>query len=226
MVEVVDDSLGKTTDNSLTDDKNAAYSRAVRDSQFLKDARQNAFRRLLPSHRSASCRERTIMVPSLYKHKKTKRHSFKGLWVCGSAWLCYHCASKITERRRLELTDAIKVVRERHPEGFVGLLSLTHAHGRYDCPKVMRKAMSKAFDGFWRSRPIQKLKKDYGNIGYSKALEMTVGPNGWHPHYHVLVYFTKPVDDEEVMLMEELLKDLCLLLLKNSLVELVIFGMT
>ena len=43
-----------------------------------------------------------------------------------------------------------------------------------------------------------------GKIGHIKALEVTHGRNGWHPHYHILI-FTKqelPKDYDTAPLLE------------------------
>lgn len=47
-------------------------------------------------------------------------------------------------------------------------------------------ALLEAYRKFTSGAPYQRLKTRYGLFGAIKALEITYGQNGWHPHLHVL----------------------------------------
>ena len=64
-----------------------------------------------------------------------------------------------------------------------------------------RGALKRFFNGTRKSKAIWA---DMGKIGHIKALEVTHGRNGWHPHYHILI-FTKqelPKDYDTAPLLE------------------------
>ena len=59
----------------------------------------------------------------VWKCEKHGTAHYSGLQTCGSVWSCPICAAKITERRRLEVQDAIN--QHRQAGGEVQLLTLT-----------------------------------------------------------------------------------------------------
>ena len=40
--------------------------------------------------------------------------------------------------------------------------------------------------------------KSLEKVGHITATEVTHGVNGWHPHYHILLFFTKPIDTKDL----------------------------
>jgi hypothetical protein len=112
--------------------------------------------------------------------------------VCGRVWVCPVCAVRIAERRREELTAAL---REAKARGWVVLLaSYTFSHGRGDelCSTLGRfLAAQRSMTG---NRPYKRLCARYGVRGAIKSLEVTWGvANGWHPHAHVLLFLDRDV---------------------------------
>jgi hypothetical protein len=59
----------------------------------------------------------------------------------------------------------------------------------------LRQAVSKAWQHVASGEPWQKLKRDIGFAGSIRALEVTTGPNGWHPHLHLLIFTKKPLSE-------------------------------
>lgn len=115
---------------------------------------------------------------------------FSGLEVCASVWLCPLCASKISERRCAELQQALA---NSKAAGFwPQLLTLTFPHKSFDVlggPSGILSRMLHAFTHkMLTGRSGVDLRLSVPYAGIIRALEVTHGQNGWHPHLHVLVF--------------------------------------
>jgi len=120
---------------------------------------------------------------------------FQGLQTCGSVWACPVCGARINEVRRQELHQLQDWAKAR---GYVVLMmTLTARHhvgtnlswllaGMRDAKRALRQSR------FWRG-----LRDDEGGPlkGTVTALEVTVGQNGWHPHFHEILVLD--CEDEE-----------------------------
>ena len=131
---------------------------------------------------------------------------YGNLMVCGSVWACPPCASRVSERRREEIEQAV----ERHIEetgGKVFMITLTFPHGAEDNLKKMLKRLRKALTRFKGSRRMGKLKRFLEVVGTIRALEVTWGAlNGWHPHVHEIWLLGPEFNEEDLEgLQEELL---------------------
>lgn len=109
----------------------------------------------------------------------------EGVITCGLGWTCPVCAAKIAEARRQELQLAV----ERHcaAGGSVYLLSCTLPHTA-DQPLI--ELVDRLQDARKRLQNCRKWKDTMeaaGRVGSITGLEVTVGWNGWHPHFHMLV---------------------------------------
>jgi len=112
------------------------------------------------------------------------RAHYGGLMVCGSVWSCPVCAAKITERRRRELLDAL----DREPGRWtLAMVTYTLQHSRADTLAEVRDALLDAYRRVIRGAPWKRFRDRWGVAGYVKALEVTYGEHGWHPHCHVLL---------------------------------------
>jgi hypothetical protein len=111
------------------------------------------------------------------------RVMFKGLATCGLTWECPCCGMTIKARR----ADQIRELVEWHGRDGVQLLTLTFRHGLGDDLRKARQGLADAWRGMARGAPWAKFKRAIGYVGTVRALEVTHGPNGWHPHLHVLI---------------------------------------
>lgn len=110
-----------------------------------------------------------------------------GVQRCGSVWACPCCSAAISHVRKGELNAALSWGREH---GFLPLmLTLTARHGSHDDLKDLRDRMKRAKQLFHGRNGWVKLKPLLA--GHITATETTQGRNGWHPHFHVLL-FVKP----------------------------------
>ena len=102
-------------------------------------------------------------------------------------WTCPVCAAKISERRRHEVAYAMK---QAEVLGLrVVLVTLTVPHALGDDVAYIVDRMSSAWTRLWQGRRGQELRLTLGIWGHIRALEVTHGANGFHPHFHALVFF-------------------------------------
>jgi hypothetical protein len=149
---------------------------------------------LLPNERVAFCMRRlqAPKVDILYSASRQSAH-FGGLMVCGSVWVCPLCAAKISERRRVELEQAITHCIANG--GAVYFATYTVAHKRYDNLPELLQAFLKARKRAKQGRTAQEMKKKFGVLGTVSVREVTWSEtNGWHPHCHELVFFKQEID--------------------------------
>jgi hypothetical protein len=128
------------------------------------------------------------------------RGHFKGLQTCGLVWVDPVCAGKIGERRRCEVEQGIAAARERGWS--VLLLTFTFSHGPLDGLRGSLRRFLEAQGDMCRSRAYRALMSLYGSVGTIKALECSVGFNGWHPHRHVLLILDASISALEVVALE------------------------
>lgn len=108
---------------------------------------------------------------------------WKGLATCGLTWECPVCQMNIKAAR----ADQVGQLVEWHGKDGAFVLSLTVRHGLGSDLRKVRKGLANAWRGVARGRPWDKFKQSIGMVGTVRALEVTHGSHGWHPHLHVLV---------------------------------------
>lgn len=167
-------------------------------------ALQAVARDILPKTRTALCLRARIKGGEGVGVWKCEAHGtahYSGLQTCGSVWSCPVCAAKITERRRLEVQDAIRQHREQGGE--VHLLTLTTPHGRGDDLAELIERQSQALRAFYRHRAVKAVLAEMGEVGRIRAFEVTHGRkgtnNGWHPHFHFLQFVQGKADAAQLM---------------------------
>lgn len=146
---------------------------------------------LLPGHRIQTCHKHRLPnsvtgdgTVRVYRRASASTY-YRGLKVCGSVWCCPVCAAKISERRRSELAAAVDSWQTAG--NTVALMTLTVRHQLETEPFRLLSGLLEAFRKFGQGkRAWTVLMKGYG--GSVRALEVTHGANGWHPHLHVLVF--------------------------------------
>lgn len=169
------------------------------DSRVQRFALQSVARTFFPDSRLNKClrlRQQGKDVQVL-KSKEFKTASYSGLQTCGSVWRCPVCSAKIAERRRVEILAAMTA--HTASGGCVNMLTLTCPHQFTDKLADLLDKQAKALQTFWNSRQTKGILKDMGTIGQIRALEVTHGRlseqnNGWHPHYHILMFQGSGVD--------------------------------
>ena len=146
---------------------------------------------IFPTSKTGKCSRMRIPHDSVrvLKDPKHGKAHYSGLVRCGSVWWCPLCASKIAERRRLELIGATDSAKTLGLE--VLLMTCTVPHGLGDDINQVLSNMRNAWRKLTTSRAGKDMRKLMGVVGTIRALEVTHGQNGFHPHFHVLL-FVKP----------------------------------
>lgn len=186
--------LGIVTRNSSPEELRASHQLSRASRWALKSIAS----RLLPDTRTSKCM--VYRAPSLmgglsditiHKSKITGKAFYHGLMTCGSVWSCPLCAAKISEQRRKELRTAIDTATEQGM--FVYFVTLTVPHGVGDNLKELvdkqASALKRMSSGKYSVKNLLRtLHPDVEIHGYVRAFEVTHGLNGWHPHFHILVF--------------------------------------
>lgn len=167
-------------------------------------ALQSVAREILPASRTAKCLRLRSGNPNgkadgvgVWKSKEHGTAHYSGLQTCGSVWTCPVCAAKIAERRRAEVLAAMTA--HKASGGCVNLLTLTAPHQRSDELEQLLAKQAKAVGSFWKDKTVRNVLTEMGTIGQIRAWEVTHGRrsaqnNGWHPHFHVLLFSGSGVD--------------------------------
>lgn len=108
-----------------------------------------------------------------------------GLSTCSSVWACPVCSNKINDVRSKEVS---LVLNHYLKSGYaLGMLTLTSQHNYWESCKGVKARELGSFNRMIVSRKYKDLCKFYGFEGYIRALEVTIGNNGWHPHLHIAI---------------------------------------
>jgi hypothetical protein len=121
---------------------------------------------------------------------------YAGLTTCGSIWACPVCSAKIRNTRATEISEATAAW--DRAGNSVYMVTFTAPH---DMGMKLRPLMSAIADGFRAviaGRAWITLRKRLGIVGTIRAMEVTYGEHGWHPHLHVLVYVSGQLDARQL----------------------------
>jgi hypothetical protein len=120
---------------------------------------------------------------------------FGGVETCGSIWVCPVCAAKITEGRRAEIDHILQAHREAGGRAYMATFTLPHYAFQACAP--LRRAVSDCWRKVKSGKAWVEARERYGWLGDIRALEITHGRNGWHPHLHVLILLEPWADKRE-----------------------------
>ena len=131
---------------------------------------------------------RVRVVPALEIRMCEGRAHFSGLLTCGSVWECPHCSAKIRAGRATEVQQAVAW----HGAERTSMLTLTVRHAMGENLKELRAGVANAWRLMQQGAPWRRFRERVDLVGTVRALEVTHGPNGWHPHLHLLVLVGDP----------------------------------
>jgi hypothetical protein len=112
------------------------------------------------------------------------RACYSGLYRCGDFWRCPSCRVTLGIRRARQIETALRA----HVDagGSALLATYTVPHDRDESLPVVLARLADT----WR-RYVKHAWRDCVGahyVGNVRALEVVCGVNGWHPHYHALVF--------------------------------------
>ena len=191
--------LGILTKSQSTPESIGLEEMVIR--RTAKYSLQNESVKLLPTERVRFCLRHRIDaakgVQVRYNEKREQAH-YSNVQRCGSVWTCPICSLQISEGRRQELKQGMKYFQgkngARQAGGMVYLLTLTNAHHVGDNLIQLLNGQKKALAYLWGDRKSKEMFKSLDKVGHITATEVTHGVHGWHPHYHILIFFNKPID--------------------------------
>ena len=162
-------------------------------------------------HRVCACGKCRIdgTAPVGVKYNATKEIAqYTNLQWCGSVWLCPDCSYKITQERKKELSEAMKVCRSKGLH--VAMLTLTAPHYLGDDLRTLLKKLSKAKHALWTNRDSRTyFAENFSMVGHITATEVKYSDNnGWHPHFHILIFLENKYQDEDIALLQDELYEL------------------
>ncbi|WP_304456009.1 protein rep [Nocardiopsis sp. YSL2] len=124
---------------------------------------------------------------------KDGQSHFTGVSTCAKVHLCPVCSGRIRSGRADEMQAYVQAWEDAGHGVVLVTFTLRHfeRQGLKDLVKLQTRAWSKAF-GAKAGKMWVRLKDQFGIRGYARSWEVTRGPNGWHPHWHVLLFVDTP----------------------------------
>lgn len=118
---------------------------------------------------------------------------YSGLQRCSSVWHCPYCSYKISSYRAQQIAQITEKV--IGSGGSAGMATFTISHHAYQSLEAVADGIRTIWDKMTKRRDFKALMKVWDRIGYVRALEVTHGENGWHPHLHVLFWSWETEED-------------------------------
>lgn len=148
-------------------------------------------------HRTAKCAHVTRGA-GVGVHLATEQKSafYSGLVTCGSVWSCPVCAAKVQERRREEIAAAIDWAYTSRLQPV--MVTLTFPHRSWHSLRELLDRQADALQKLRNGAPWGRVKAWAGYRGLIRALELTHGVNGWHPHTHEIWLVRAGLDAQEL----------------------------
>jgi hypothetical protein len=124
-----------------------------------------------------------------------ERSRLSGVHTCDCGYACPVCAPKIAMKHANELAAATTAA---YAKGWRVLhVTYTLSHHRGESLEAVLSSISDARRKYFLAgRGYQAIKRAAGIEGSARALETTYGENGWHPHYHELLFVSGLVADD------------------------------
>jgi len=112
------------------------------------------------------------------------RACYSGLYRCGDFWRCPSCRVTLGIRRAHQIETALRQHVDAGGSALLATYTVPHTRGE-SLPVVLARLA-----GTWRRYAKHAWRDCVGAyyIGNVRALEVTHGVHGWHPHYHALVF--------------------------------------
>jgi len=164
--------------------------RAARERRAARYRLRDALRPHTPLRRVRSCGRVRYAPDVALVADQTGRGRYCGLVSCASVWSCPVCAAAICAERVADLQALSKAARAEGDAVYMVTCTVRHAWS-HDL-RVTRRGVTRAWTRIVRGAPWRRFCARFGVVGYVRALEVTHGPNGWHPHVHALFVAAPP----------------------------------
>lgn len=157
-----------------------------------------AVQEVLPrSHRVNNCFRKRVSSDGSVDIVKgvDDRYHYKGLQTCGSVWVCPICSARVSRKRQQELKAALDSARSQGLRVF--MLTLTAPHTIADDIGPLLAKLTTARRLLRNRKVWKRLASSWGLAGSVRDLEVMHGANGWHVHFHELLFVTGDVPDSD-----------------------------
>ena len=176
--------LGNTTDNSAI--RTQQGFQAIKERFKLLDSA----RKILDGERTQHCFYNRVDKNDgvgVTFNKFRNKANYTNVMRCANAWGCPVCAAIISEHRKNEVKEAMDWWKKQC--GSVLLLTLTVPHYSDTDIKQLKKDLKKAYSKFFKGvRASKDMFERWQIKHYISCFEITHGENGFHPHYHILLF--------------------------------------
>lgn len=183
-VASADAPLGNNTDNSAN--LTTQGFQAIKERFKLLDSA----RKILDGERTQHCFYNRVDKNDgvgVTFNKFRNKANYTNVMRCANAWGCPVCAAIISEHRKNEVKEAMDWWKKQC--GSVLLLTLTVPHYSDTDIKQLKKDLKKAYSKFFKGvRASKDMFERWQIKHYISCFEITHGINGFHPHYHVLLF--------------------------------------
>lgn len=125
--------------------------------------------------------------------------TFGGVKTCSKIWLCPVCSASIRQGRAHEIELGVGV--HLAMGGGVAFSTFTLPHSSKHTLRESLDALRLAYRNARQHYAVRKVMSDLGIDGTIRALEVTHGVNGWHPHLHLLWLVKRPLTAAECELL-------------------------
>jgi len=151
---------------------------------------------LLPGWRVGACGRKVMGRTAHVEIERTPTGAhYVGVETCGSVWCCPVCAGRVAAGRSAELTEHLAA--HVLTNGAAYMVTLTVRHALRQPATTLRAAVAAAWSAVINGAPWKRFASKCDVLGYVRALEVTHGGHGWHPHLHVLLYTARPLGSVE-----------------------------
>jgi len=138
-------------------------------------------------HRTCTCTKfRKSQTVDIVKSKTNGKAFFSGLLTCANSRTCPVCSAKITERKSNEMRVAFNIAKAQKLK--ISMITLTAPHNAGDMLDELKEKISFSNAKFWAGAPMRKFKNRFGVVGNIRSFEVRHGSNGWHPHFHIIIF--------------------------------------
>ena len=164
----------------------------------------NSARKILKGERTQHCFfnrvDKNDGVGVMFNKYRNKAN-YSNIMRCANAWGCPVCAAIISEHRKTEVKEAMDWWKKQGGE--VLLLTLTVPHYSHTDIKQLKKDLKKAYSKFFKGvRASKDMFSKWMIEHYISCFEITHGDNGFHPHYHVLLFIPYSIGVGSLSLMQ------------------------
>lgn len=143
-------------------------------------------RKVSTNERTRGCGARCVSEQGAAIEVRMLADGAKARWLrllrCGHVWTCPVCASEIRARRREQVTMAVRTGKAETWR----MLTLTVRHHAGVPLKLLLDGLMRSWRKTRQQGAVQRLWKARV-LASIRAVEVTHGENGWHPHLHILV---------------------------------------